>query len=106
MRRLSFLLCAIASGFPFVTKAQCPQAITQLISQKKTDEARAQALAILSKSARDHQAHECLGRVEMALDRPRAATEHFETAIKLAPNVAGYHIWLGDALGSLGDSTS
>jgi tetratricopeptide (TPR) repeat protein len=42
----------------------------------------------------------------MALDRPRAASEHFETAIKLAPDVAEYHRWLGDALGALGDSTS
>src|SRR4051812_47987744 len=106
MRHLCFVLCATGAAFPAVTSAQCPQPIVQLLSERKTDEARVQAQALLAKSSRDHQAHHCLGRVEMALDRPRAATEHFEAAIKVAPTVAAYHLWLGNALGSLGDSTS
>jgi len=86
--------------------AQCQPAVQRLITDRRFDEARAQMTAAVSRSPNDDAAYECLGRVTDAMGRPREATEFFERAIKINDGIASHHLMLGDALGSLGDSTS
>lgn len=86
---------------------QCTAAVSRLVTDRQLDEAKAQAAASVAKDAKDHAALECLGFVFFRMNRYRDAVEQFEKAVKIDPNVASHHLWLGNALGNLaGDSTS
>lgn len=82
--------------------AQCKPAVQRLVADRRFDEARAQVAA----PSPDDTALECLGRISMAMNRPKEASEFFEKAIKANDRVASHHLWLGNALGNLADSTS
>lgn len=86
--------------------AQCTAPIQRLIDDKKYEEARTQTLATISRAPADHEAHQCLGRVSMAIQRPKEASGHFERAVGLDAKVSSHHLWLANSLGSLADSTS
>ena len=85
---------------------QCTPAAQRLIDDRKFDEARAQTQSVLAHAPNDDQALHCLGMVSMSMDRPREAIGSFEKAIKLNDNSSLHHLWLGNALGSVADSTS
>ena len=106
MIRLLLLSTTLLVALPCAVLAQCPNPVVALIRERQLDDARTQAKALLQKNARDHAAHECLGRADAAQDRHRDAVNHFEQAIKIEANVASYHLWLGSSLGDLADSTS
>lgn len=85
---------------------QCSSVIQRLRNERKFDEARTQIQAALSRNPNDDQTVHCLGLVDMDVDRPREAIGYFERAIKLNDNSSLHHLWLGNALGSVADSTS
>lgn len=86
--------------------AQCQPAVQQLLTDQRFDEARTQMTAVVDRDAGDHVAMECLGRVLFRMGRIRDAAARFENAIKSDGRVASHHLWLGNALGTLADSTS
>jgi tetratricopeptide (TPR) repeat protein len=88
------------------TLAQCQPGVDKLSRERKFEEARTQMQAVVAKNANDDAAWECLGRIASAMDRQKEASGYFEKAIKINDNVATHHLWLGNALGDLADSTS
>ena len=86
--------------------AQCQPAVEKLNRDRKLDESRAQMQAAVAKNPNDDAAWECMGRIAAAQDRPKEASGYFEKAVKINDNVATHHLWLGNALGDLADSTS
>jgi tetratricopeptide (TPR) repeat protein len=86
--------------------AQCAPGVQKLITDRRYDEAKAQMTAVIAKTPADNAAHECLGRISSAMERHREAVAHYEKAIRINDNVASHHLWLGNALGELADSTS
>lgn len=105
MKRTAF--CAVSLALLASTAhAQCVPAIQRLMQERKNDEAKKEMLSVLARTPDDDKAHECLGRVLMAMERPKEAAGHFEKAIKIDDKVTTHHLWLGDALGSLADSTN
>ena len=85
---------------------QCSSVIQRLRNERKFDEARTQTQSVLARQPNDDQAVHCQGMVSMNMDRPREAIGYFERAIKLNDNSSLHHLWLGNALGSVADSTS
>jgi tetratricopeptide (TPR) repeat protein len=86
--------------------SQCTPAAQRLVDERKSDEAKAHVVAQLARTPQDDQALDCLGRIELSLDRPREAVGHLEKAVKINDRSASHHLWLGNALGSMADSTS
>jgi tetratricopeptide (TPR) repeat protein len=85
-----------------LSAAQCAPATQRLIDERRFDEAR----AVLVKSPNDDQALHCLGMISVATDRDREAIDYFERAVKLNDRSSSHHLWLGNALGDMADSTS
>lgn len=86
--------------------AQCTPPIQRLVTDRKFDEARTQAQSVLAHSPNDEMAVHCLGMISVEMKRPREAVGHFERAVKLNDKSSLHHLWLGNALGDLADSTS
>lgn len=87
-------------------RAQCTLAIQRLVNERKFDDARTQIQSLLARNPNDDQAVHCLGMISMSMDRPREAIGHFEHAIQLNDKSSLHHLWLGNSLGSVADSTS
>jgi tetratricopeptide (TPR) repeat protein len=100
------LVVAIVAFVGRTGLAQCTPAVQRLVDERKFDEARGQIQSALSRTPNDDQVIHCLGTLSMAMDRPRSAVSSFEQAIKLNDKSSAHHVWLGDALGSIADSTS
>jgi tetratricopeptide (TPR) repeat protein len=62
--------------------------------------------AVVAKTPRNDSAYHCLGRISSAQERHKEAAEYYEKAIKINEQVAVHHLWLGNSLGELADSTS
>lgn len=86
--------------------AQCQPVVQQLLTDRRFDEVRTQMTAVVARDSRDHLAIDCLGRVLFRMGRFKDAAAQFEKAIKIDDKVASHHLWLGNSLGSLADSTS
>jgi tetratricopeptide (TPR) repeat protein len=80
---------------------QCAPATQRLIDGRKYDEAR----AILARTSNDDQAVHCLGRISATQNRHREALGFFERAAKLNDKSSLHHLWIGNSLGDLADST-
>jgi tetratricopeptide (TPR) repeat protein len=95
-------LLTVPGALAFVAlhaNAQCSPAIQTLVTEKKYDEARAEAQALIAKNAADDVALHCMGRVYAAMDKAGDAAGWFEKAIKVNDKVSAHHLWLGNALG-------
>ena len=90
---VALVVVAIRAG------AQCSPAITTLLNDGKTEEARAEVEGLVKKNASDDAALHCMGRVYEAMNKSGPAAEWFEKAIKVNDKVALHHLWLGNALG-------
>ena len=86
--------------------AQCQPSVQKLIADRRFDDAKAQMSAVVAKAPDDDAAYECLGRISSAMERHKEAVGHYEKAIKINEKVASHHLWLGNSLGELADSTS
>jgi tetratricopeptide (TPR) repeat protein len=86
--------------------AQCPAEIRKLEAERRFDEAKAQAQAVVAKTPADDAAWHCLGRITKDMGRPKEAVGYYEKAIKINDKVANHHLLLGSALADLADSTS
>jgi tetratricopeptide (TPR) repeat protein len=95
---LTFALLAIAAA---PLSAQCSGPVQKLIDDRKFDEARSTVGA-----GADDRAQHCLGMIDVQANRTRDAIGHFEKAVKLNDQSALHHLWLGNALGNVADSTS
>ena len=87
-------------------RAQCTSHVQQLVNDRKFSEARTEAQALLARLPDDDALLHCLGIISIDSDRPREAADFFERAIKLNDKSSAHHLWLGNSLGSLADSTS
>jgi len=83
--------------------AQSPEA---LYKERKFDEADAAAKAALASNKNDHSAMFVLGKIAENNDKHDDAIDWFEKCIKLDGNNAQYHLWLGDAVGSVAQNAS
>lgn len=90
--RLSLLLVAI----PALLAAQSPE---QLFLDGRVEEAKAGFQAKLAANRNDANAMYWLGRIAGVQQKRGDAIEWFERAVKVEPNTALYHLWLGNALG-------
>ena len=101
-RLLSHILCVFAVVGATAASAQCTPAVQRLLDERKFEAAR----AAVSPADADDKAMHCLGMIDVQSDRARDAVGHFEKAVKLNDQSALHHLWLGNALGNLADSTS
>lgn len=107
MRVIPLRLAAVILGLGGTEAlAQCQPAVQRLLNDRRFEDARTQMTAVVAKEPSNDGALECLGVVEFRMTRYRSASERFEKAIKLNDKVATHHLWLGNALGNLADSTS
>ncbi|HET9426385.1 MAG TPA: tetratricopeptide repeat protein [Gemmatimonadaceae bacterium] len=101
--RLALLALSIAGP---ELRAQCQPSIQRLINERRLDEALTQASAATARNPRDDAALECLGVVQFRRGRFRDAIVQLEKAVQIDDKVASHHLWLGNALGNVADSTS
>jgi tetratricopeptide (TPR) repeat protein len=71
-----------------------------LFDQGNHTEAKAVLTPLASGNAPDARAACYLGRIALRADDAKQATEWFETAVRLEPANAEYHLWLGRAYGT------
>jgi len=82
--------------------AQCAPAVQRLVDERKFDEAR----AAIGSATNDDKAMHCLGMIDIQRNRAREALAEFEKAAKLNDQSSLHHLWIGNSLGNLADSTS
>jgi tetratricopeptide (TPR) repeat protein len=86
--------------------AQCAPAVQKLVTDQKYDEARAEAEALVKKTASDDAALHCVGWILMSQDNSKDAIEWFEKAVKANDKSSAHHLWLANALGNQAEHTS
>lgn len=106
MRSCLILALAAATLGAQATSAPAAPAEQQFIREGKFDEARAAAQARLSKNKNDADAMYWIGRSYHVQDKFGDAGDWFEKAIKVEPNNAVYHLWLGNAKGDEAQNAS
>lgn len=103
LRRIAAFAFAAFTLFPVPLWAQSVEQGIQLFDARKYPEAK----AVLSPHGdKDARAAYYLGRIEMGSDDAGRAAEWFERAVKMNPNSAVYHDWLGRAYGTQARSAS
>jgi tetratricopeptide (TPR) repeat protein len=106
---LNFQFAALAATLCLAgaeARAQCQPAVEKLNRDRRYEETKTQMQAVVAKNPNDDAAWECLGRITSATGRIKEASGYYEKAIKINDNVATHHLFLGQALGDLADSTS
>lgn len=111
MRRsliLSLAAATLGTFAPLSASAQAPSTSEeqQLIRERKFDEARAVSQGRLAKNKNDADAMYWMGRAYHTQDKFGDAGDWFEKAIKVEPNNAVYHLWLGNAKGDEAQNAS
>jgi tetratricopeptide (TPR) repeat protein len=87
-------------ALPAVLRSQCPAATQKLLTDRKLDEAEAEARAAVKQNGSDEAALHCMGRVLLDRNNSGAAVEWFEKAVKANDRSAQHHLWLGNAIGT------
>ena len=99
MRRILASLVLPLLLSPRVVGAQCSGAAQEAFQERRWDDARAAAQAQLNDGPRHAPTLYCMGRIAYATGNSGEAVDWFEKAIKVDGNNAGFHLWLGTALG-------
>ncbi len=81
-----------------------PQPINADLAAGKADEVIRRLNSSLTADPKDAVAHNLLCRVYYQEDRWDDAIKECETAVQLAPDESGYHLWLGRAYGQKADA--
>jgi tetratricopeptide (TPR) repeat protein len=104
--RQIFLLAFALLVASALVGGQCTAGVSLLLNDRKFDEARTVTQAAVSANPNDDRGIHCLGVIAMNVNKPREAITQFEHAIKVNDTSSLHHEWLGNALGSIADSTS